>query len=175
MCKTLTSLARRAAAALIAAPLMFGAVSLPTIATAAPASVSVHAEHGVWESFSLTSDSGVSHGVMTKMSKGGTVAVILDGDSITLYLTDPAWDLEPDQKVRVRVGVDRDTLTGTAFVASPTVIEMRGLTRRALSDFVEGANAVIDVGNGSIVWSLDLHGFTAAMSDALRLYKASYR
>ena len=62
MCKTLPFLTRRAAAALIAAPLMFGAVSLPEIVNAAPVSVSVHAVHGAWQSFSLAGDKGTSFG-----------------------------------------------------------------------------------------------------------------
>ena len=175
MCKTLPFLARRAAAALIAAPLMFGAVSLPGIVSAAPVSVSVHAVHGAWQSFSLASDNGTSFGAMTKMSKGGTAAFVLDGDSVTLFLSDESWDLDADREVPLRVRIDGDTMTGTALIVTRTMVEMRGIAPEALRKLAVGAQAVIDVDDGDIVWSLDLHGFTAAMSDALRLHKASYR
>ena len=37
-----------------------------------------------------------------------------------------------------------------------------------LKGFADGAQAVVDINDGDIVWTFDLDGFTAAMSDALK-------
>jgi hypothetical protein len=147
MCKTLPFLARRAAAALIVAPLMFGTVSLPVTVSAAPVNGSVHAVHGAWQSFSLASDNGTLFGAMTKMSKGGTAAFVIGGDSVTMFLSDQSWDLDPDRKVRARVRIDSDTLTGTAMIVTRTMVEMRGISREALRELAAGAKAVIHRGH----------------------------
>jgi len=173
MPKTLSFFARCAAAGLIAAPLLLGAVSLPAFA-AAPASVAVHAVHSAWQSFSLATNRGTLFGAMTKMSKGGTAAFLIEGDSISMVLTDPSWDFVTSREAPVRVRIDGGSFDGTAIINSGSLIEMRDITSKALKELYAGAEAVIDIDRGHIVWLIDLHGLTAAMADAIQLSEASY-
>jgi hypothetical protein len=174
MPKTLSFLARRVAAGLIAAPLMLGAVSLQAFVASTPASAAAYAVHGAWQSFSLATSRGTLFGAMTQMSKGGTAAFIIGGDSISMVLVDPSWDFVTSREAPVRVQIDGGALTGVAIINEGNRIEMHGITSEALKELVAGAEAVINIDHGYIVWSIDLHGFTAAMADAMKLYKASY-
>jgi hypothetical protein len=165
-------LARRAAVGLIAAPLLLGA-PLPILAAGAPATV--YEAHGTWQSFSSQGARGPVFGVMTKMIKGGVAVLILEGDTVTMLLKDPTWDLSAEGEVPVRVDIDGAILNGAAVVSGRNLLAMPGITGKALNKLASGAEAVIDINSGEIVWSLDLHGFTAAMSDAVKLHNASHQ
>ena len=168
----ISSIVRRLAVGLAAASLMLGTVSAPASAEAS-GKTTILAVHGVWKSFSSRSNRKTLLGIMTKMNKGGTTAIVTDGDTVSLILTDPSWNLKVNRRVPVRVTVDGHTLTGTAVVTSSDMIEMEDLTSNAVKELADGDEAVIDVNEGDIVWTLNLNGFTAAMGDIARLYKTS--
>ena len=166
------SLARRCATGLVAAQMLFGAVSVTTLALAAPAHAAVAEEHGAWKGFTTTIDGRPVFGVMADMTKGGTTAFLAKDGGLELVITNPTWNFEPGVTVPVTLTIDGQTYTGTGTSVGKDMIEMKGIGRNILAMFVDGAEAEVDVGNGAIVWTLDLHGFTASMADALRLFQA---
>ncbi len=167
-------LTRRLAAGLIAAPLMLGTVSVSALITAAPASaVTFLRQHGTWQGVLPTGAGEVLTGAVAKMTKGGMALFGVKCDTLTLKLMDPAWDLKVGFHPRAHVEIDGKSFTGRAIVASRDVIEIPDISIDVLKGFADGAQAVVDVNDGDIVWTFDLDGFTAAISDAWNGYKAS--
>jgi hypothetical protein len=169
------SLTRRLAAGLIAAPLMLGTVSVSALIAAAPASaVTFLRQHGSWTGVLPTGAGEVLTGAVAKMTEGGMALFGVKGDTLTLKLTNPAWDLKVGFRPRAYLEIDGKSFTGRAIVTSRDVIEIPDISIDVLKGFADGAQAVVDINDGDIVWTFDLDGFTAAMSDALKGYKVSY-
>ncbi|MGB8901624.1 MAG: hypothetical protein WCC90_21325 [Methylocella sp.] len=168
-------LTRRLAAGLIATQLMLGTASVSALVSAAPASAATFlSQHGAWQGF-FTADDGVTLvGARAEMTKGGTAAFVFHGDTLTLVLTDPDWDLKVNRHPPARVQIDGESFVGKAIVSGRDIVEIPNISMAVLKGFVDGAEAVVDINDGDIVWSFDLDGFTAAMSDALKSYKVSY-
>lgn len=113
-------------------------------------------------------------GATAKMTKGGTAAFVVKGDTLTLVLTDPDWHLKVNRRPPARVQIDGESFTGRAVVGGRDFIEIPNISMAVLKGFADGAEAVVDINDGDIVWTFDLDGFTAAMSDAMKAYKVSY-
>lgn len=169
------SLTRRVAAGLVAAQLMLGTACVSALISTAPASATTFLRsHGAWQGFVASSDGETLVGARAEMTKGGMAAFVAHGDTLTLALTDPAWDLKVNRRPPVRVQIDGERFIGKAVVSGRDFVEIPNISMAVLKGFADGAQAVVDIDNGDIVWTFDLDGFTAAMSDALKSYKASY-
>ena len=168
-----STLTRRCAAGLLAAQLIVGAVS--TLATAAPAvAATVLDRHDAWQGFTTTLDGDRLFGAITRMNHGGTAAFLITGDTLSLVMTNPDWDFRDGRTVPVRLTIDGETYTGSGTVRGSDMIEMPNVNKEVMGRFIDGAEATLDVNDGDLVWTLDLHGFTQAMADVVRLVKASY-
>jgi hypothetical protein len=167
-------LARRFAAGLVAALLTLGTVSVSAVVSAEPTSAAILlTQHGTWQGFSINDRGATLVGVKAEMIKGGLTAFLVKGDTLSLVLTDPNWDLRIGHRTPVRVQIDDETFIGTAIVSDHDSIEIQNVSLNVLKGFADGAKAVVNVNEGEIVWTLDLDGFTAAMSDALKRYSNS--
>jgi len=171
------SFTRRLAAGLIAAPLVLGAVSVTALVCAIPAGA-IATFHpvgsGGWQGFIPDEDGEALAGVLTKMSKGGVFLFGINSHTRTLKLTDPKWDYKVGDHPRVCVKIDGVCFAGRAIVTSPDVIEIPDVSKDLLDGFFDGREAIVDIDDGTIMWTLNLDGFTAAMRDVARYYKASF-
>ncbi len=169
------TLIRRLAGGLIAGQLILGAISIGSLASSSPSeAATVMSPHGAWQGIATTGNGQMAYGAMTKLDKGGMVAFVVKGDTLSLVLSDPSWNLRSDGSVQVRLRIDGATYTGTAVVDDRDMIEIPNVSAEVLKMFAGGAQAVVDLGDGAAVWTLSLDGFTASMSDAVRYYQASY-
>ena len=167
------SFARRCATGLVAAQLMFGALTVTAVVVSAPAqAATVMDQHGAWQGFSTTIDGRRLFGAITRMDRGGTAAFLVKDGGLSLFMTDPSWRLVDGKTMAVRLTIDGQSYTGTGIARGGDMIEMADVKRDVLTMFVDGAEAQLDVNSGDYVWTLDLHGFTASMADALRLVRA---
>lgn len=168
---TSSFLSRRLAAGLVAAPLVFGMVSAPAFAAPAPSVIflKTHGDGG-WQGYYVKNGPEFEFGAITEMNKGGFARIVVKGGAISLILTDPSWDLKANLRVPISVEIDGKTLTGTAVVMGRDIIEVPG-AEMLVKDFGAGAQAIININDGDIVWTLDLHGFTAAIWDASKVYR----
>jgi hypothetical protein len=167
------TLMRRLAGGLIAGQLMLGAISIGALVSSSPSSAAtLMSPHGVWQG--IVSSGQMAYGAMTKMDKGGTIAFVVKGDTLSLVLSHPDWDLRTDGSMRARVQIDGATYTGTAVVDDRDMIEIENVSSDVLKMFVDGSQAVVDLADGAVVWRLDLDGFTASILEARKYYKLSY-
>ena len=167
------SFTRRLAVGLIAAPLVLGTVSVTALVSAAPASAFTFLHsHGAagWQGFIPGEDGETWRGATTKMRKGGTTVLVVDGDTVSLILTNPAWDLKVDRRPPASVKVDGESFVGNAVVTHRDIIEISNISMKVIKSLADGAEAVVDIDDGDIVWTLDLHGLSAAMLEALKGY-----
>jgi hypothetical protein len=164
---TFINLARRFAASLVAAQLAFGAVSTTALVSAAPANAAVFAQHGFWQGIAASD----GFGARTSVGDVGTAAFIVKGSRLSIVLVDDAWSLNVGVEVPVTVTIDGEVLSGTAVATDEHTVEMSDVRMSVLKQFVDDDMAVVNV-NNDIVWTLNLYGFTAAMTDALNAYRA---
>jgi hypothetical protein len=66
--------------------------------------------------------------------------------------------------------VDGQSYVGTASVTGRHSIEISDVNSDVLDMFIDGAEAVFDINYGDFHWTIDLHGITAALSDAKIAY-----
>jgi hypothetical protein len=166
--------AGRVAAGLVAALLTLGAVSVSAPASAEPASAaSLLKPRGAWQGFSFTRNGAPLLGAKIGTDKGGLIAFMTNGDTLSLVLMNPNWDLKIGHRAPVRVRIDNESFIGTAVVSDRASIEIPDVSLNVFKGFADGAKAEINVNNGDVVYKLDLGGFTAAMSDALEAQKRS--
>jgi hypothetical protein len=157
----LLNFARRCATGLVTAQLAFGAVSTAALVSAAPADAAVLLQHGFWQG--ITAAGGF--GAMTSLSDGGKAAFIAKGSTLSLVLVGDGWSLNVGAEMPVTVTIDGHVLSGTAVATDAHTIEVSDVRMSVLKEFVDDDMAVINV-NNDIVWTLNLYGFSAAMTDA---------
>jgi hypothetical protein len=163
---------------LIAAPLVLGAVSVTALISAAPASAATELRPngtGGWQGLVPTAAGEVFTGVMIKMNQGGIAFFGVNSDTMTLKLTNPKWNLNVGVRPRFCIKIDGKCFAGKAIVTSRDVIELPDLSTEVLAGFVGGREAIVNINDGDIVWTFDLDGFMAAMSDAFNYNKPSHQ
>ncbi|MCW6512196.1 hypothetical protein [Lichenifustis flavocetrariae] len=159
---------RRSLPALVAAPMIFGVVTLSALASPASADTSVFPRHDYWRGFAVTANGHSVFGVATEMTHGGTV-VFQVSKTGQFILTNPEWDLTVGNRQPVRMRVGGTDYTAAAIARSPTEVEVVDMAPDTL-DLSDTMPVTIDVGNGNVHWTLDLKGFDAAMQDAVRAF-----
>ena len=156
-----------ATGALLAVSLVFGAVPIGATLVATPAAAVTLNSHGMWAGFYTIRDSVKVWGARTDMTGGGSAAVLVTGDTLSIEMRDPSWHLDVGSTMTVSLTIDGANYVGTATVRGRHTIEIPDVSKDVLNMFIEGAVAVIDLDGSDINWTLDLHGFTNSMKDAL--------
>jgi hypothetical protein len=153
---------RRLASGVMAGQLLFGALAIGA-ATPSEAATVLRA-HGAWHG--VVDDSTAAFGAMTEMDNGGVAMFLVKNGSLSLMLGKCCWTADSDIDVSVRI--DGRTFEGYAQLVNRETIEVPDVSREVLDMFVDGAEGVVNVDNGRIVWTLELDGFTASMADAMQ-------
>jgi len=106
------------------------------------------------------------YGVETFLQNGAVAAFIVDGDTISLLLSDDGWKLTQGQAADIVIDVDGHKYQGHGAAPQANMIVAPNVTLEFVKAFVEGDTAVLDIGGG-VTWTLNLDGFTASFKEAL--------
>jgi hypothetical protein len=172
---TVARVARRALRALsgfIFAQLIIGAVSSFAWGAAVPAAAA--APLG-WETVHAEGDDGMFVGARSRTESDGEFVFATDGTRFSIVFGNENWHLGRQSRfVPVSIKVDNVCFDGEAVVADRGGI-VADVTPELLKAFADGSTATIDINRGDVVWTLDLHGFSAAMLKARNYFLMSSR
>jgi len=165
-------LAKQCATGLIAAQLLLGTAAVSTLVPVASAdAATLLVPHGAWRGM-LASEAGEKgFGIFTDMEKGGSAALVVKGEDAALAFTDPSWKLKAGDKVAVRVEIDGEGFTGEAIATDATTLQVADVSDDIVLKMAHGAQAIVNLDGGRVVWTLDLDGFSSSLSDAAKAYK----
>ena len=156
----------------VAFQLSFATVGVCAIASAAPAgAMSVIGEHGDWKSFMTSIDGRRVIGVSTELDRGGVAAIVVDDGQTSLLLMDESWSIAKGDAIAIAVTIDGETYKGRGTATSAHMIEASGVEADFVRAMLHGKTAVVAF--GPVRWTLDLVGFTASLTDAVKAYSAS--
>jgi hypothetical protein len=148
--------------ALLCAP-----AAVVSIRGASAAEITQAVTHGVWHGF-FAHD--VGFGIETKTGDGGTVALVVKGQAVSLMMTSSDWRMTVGKTLPIRMKIDGESVATEALVVQGGMIAIKDVANDVVLRLARGEKVTFNIGSNGLVWNLSLNGFSETLTDTVKAY-----
>jgi hypothetical protein len=151
----------------IVAALLCAPVAVVSIHGASAAEITQAVTHGAWHGFLAR---GVGFGIAAETGDGGTVALVVKGQAVSLVMANSDWRMTVGKTLPIRMKIDGESVAAEALVVQGGIIAIKDVANDVVLRLARGEKVTFNIGRNGLVWNLSLNGFSEALTDTVQAY-----